>query len=191
VTEAEWLTGTDPTPMLEFLRDKATDRKLRLFAVASSRNHHSISWEAARTAVEVFERFADGLATRVELRKASYQSYGGHLTSMVVRSGLAHAQLIVQYTLSQARVWPKQSKLLRDIVGNPFRHAAADPLWLSSTAVSLAQSIYEDRAFDRLPILADALEEAGCDDPELLAHCRGDWPHVRGCWVVDLVLGKQ
>ena len=61
---------------------------------------------------------------------------------------------------------------------------------LTSTAVTLARSIYAERAFDRLPILADALEDAGCDAADLLAHCRGDGPHVRGCWAVDLVLGK-
>jgi len=80
--------------------------------------------------------------------------------------------------------------LLRDIIGNPFRRVTADLRWLTSTAVVLARSIYEERAFDRLPILADALEEAGCDNPDVLAHCRGDGPHVRGCWAVDLVLGK-
>ena len=62
--------------------------------------------------------------------------------------------------------------------------------WLSSTVVSLARSIQSDQAFDRLPILADALEEAGCDNAEILAHCRGDGPHLRSCWVVDLLLGR-
>jgi hypothetical protein len=57
--------------------------------------------------------------------------------------------------------------------------------------VRLAQGIYEDRAFDRLPVLADALEEAGCDNAEILSHCRGPGPHVRGCWAVDLSLGKE
>jgi hypothetical protein len=75
-------------------------------------------------------------------------------------------------------------------VANPFRPVTADPRWLTATAVALAQAIYEDRAFDRMPILADALEEAGGDDADLLAHCRSDGPHVRGCWAVDLVLGK-
>ena len=55
----------------------------------------------------------------------------------------------------------------------------------------LARTIYDDRRFDLLPILADALEEAGCGDAEILAHCRGPGPHVRGCWAVDLVLGKE
>jgi hypothetical protein len=71
------------------------------------------------------------------------------------------------------------------------RGVAFDPCWRSETAVSLASAIYAERAFDRLPILADALEEAGCDHPDILAHCRGDGPHARGCWVVDLVLNKS
>jgi hypothetical protein len=84
--------------------------------------------------------------------------------------------------------------LLRDIIRNPFhrpkRKTRAVELE-SRTVQRLAQSIYEDRAFDRLPIVADALEEAGCTDAEILAHCRGPGPHVRGCWVVDLLLGKE
>ncbi len=75
-------------------------------------------------------------------------------------------------------------------LGNPFRPVTLEPAWLTSTVRSLAEGIYAERAFDRMPILADALEEAGCDNADLLAHCRGDGPHVRGCWVVDLVLGK-
>jgi hypothetical protein len=80
--------------------------------------------------------------------------------------------------------------LLRCIVGNPFRPVTCNPSWRTSTAVSLAEAIYAERAFDRLPILADALEEAGCTQPDVLTHCRGDGPHARGCWVVDLILGK-
>ena len=78
----------------------------------------------------------------------------------------------------------------RCVVGNPFRPVGFDPAWRSETVVALTNGIYTDRAFDRLPILADALQEAGCDNADILNHCRGDGPHVRGCWVVDLVLGK-
>jgi hypothetical protein len=83
-----------------------------------------------------------------------------------------------------------QAGLLRDLFGNPFRPAAADHRWRTAAAVALAKSVYVERVFDRLPILADALEEAGCGDADLLVHCRGEGPHVRGCWAVDLVLGK-
>jgi hypothetical protein len=85
----------------------------------------------------------------------------------------------------------RQSILLRDIFGNPFRPIAVDPRWLTSNVVDLGRTIYEERAFDRLPILADALIDAGCADDSLLGHCRGPGPHVRGCWVVDLLLGKK
>ena len=84
----------------------------------------------------------------------------------------------------------EQAVLLRDVFGRAFRPVALDPSWLTSAAVSLARGIYADQAFDRLPILADALQDAGCEQPDILAHCRAEGPHARGCWVVDLVLGK-
>jgi hypothetical protein len=84
-----------------------------------------------------------------------------------------------------------QMAIAYDIFGNPFRPVAIDPSWLTSDVRTLAEGIYQDRAFDRMPILADALQDAGCDNEDILNHCRGDGPHVRGCWVVDLVLGKS
>ena len=88
----------------------------------------------------------------------------------------------------------ENARFLRDIFGNPFRPVSLDPTWLNwhdGTIRKLAQSIYDERAFDHLPILADALEEAGCIDSDILAHCRHPGEHVRGCWIVDLILGKE
>jgi hypothetical protein len=85
-----------------------------------------------------------------------------------------------------------QAAIVRDVFGNPFRPVAVDPQWLTSDVLALARGIYEERAFDRMPILADALQDAGCDSDDVLTHCRdASAPHVRGCWVVDLVLGKK
>jgi hypothetical protein len=84
----------------------------------------------------------------------------------------------------------EQCSLLRDIFGNPFRPVTLDPRWLSSNVLDLARTIYEQRVFERMPILADALMDAGCDSEEMLNHCRGEVLHVRGCWVVDLLLQK-
>jgi hypothetical protein len=88
-----------------------------------------------------------------------------------------------------------QATLLRCIMGPlPFRSVSINPAWLTwndSTVVKLAQGIYDDRAFDRLPVLADALEDAGCHDADILGHCRHPGPHVRGCWVVDLLTGRN
>src|SRR5262249_20605230 len=84
--------------------------------------------------------------------------------------------------------------LLREIFGNPFRPASIDPTvlkWNSGTIPKLAQAIYDERRFREVPIVADALEEAGCDNAAILSHCRSGDEHVRGCWVVDLLLGKE
>ncbi len=80
--------------------------------------------------------------------------------------------------------------LIREVFGNPFRPVALDPAWLTSDVLALARGIYTDRAFDRMPILADALQDAGCNNDDILNHCREPGTHVRGCWVVDLLLGK-
>jgi len=84
----------------------------------------------------------------------------------------------------------RQAALLRDIFGNPFRPITFDPTWRTDTAVILAQQMYDSRNFGAMPILADALQDAGCESAEVLNHCRDPHAaHVRGCWVVDLVLG--
>src|SRR5262249_17879854 len=94
-----------------------------------------------------------------------------------------------------------QAPLLRDIFGNPFRPVTTNPAWLTwsdGTVVKLGEAIYQERELrsgpldlTRLAVLADALEDAGCADPDLLGHLRGAGPHVRGCWAVDLLLGKE
>jgi hypothetical protein len=85
-----------------------------------------------------------------------------------------------------------QFVLLRDVFGNPFRPVAFDAAWRTPTAVALARGMYESRDFGAMPILADALQDAGCDSDDVLNHCRdAHATHVRGCWVVDLVLGKE
>ncbi len=85
-----------------------------------------------------------------------------------------------------------QARLLRDIIGNPFRPVSVDPSWLTSTVRALAEHFYDTRDFTAMPILADALQDAGCDNADILSHCRDEKQvHVRGCWIVDLVLGRK
>jgi hypothetical protein len=84
-----------------------------------------------------------------------------------------------------------QCDLFRDIFRYPFDSPLFSPEWRTSTVLSIAQKIYDERTFDGLPILADALEEAGCDDTELLTHCRSSRPRVWGCWALDLILGYR
>ena len=81
--------------------------------------------------------------------------------------------------------------LCRDLFGNPFRPVSFISDWRTSTAIALAVQIYESRDFSALPILADALEESGCKNVDILGHCRGPGPHARGCWVIDLLTGRE
>jgi len=110
----------------------------------------------------------------------------------VTTAGLCRAHSLGRWRVEEAR--REQTDLLREIIGNPFRSVAIDPAWLAwkdATVRNLAEAVYEERAFTDLPVLADALEEAGCTNQDIVNHCRGPGPHLRGCWVVDLVLGKQ
>jgi hypothetical protein len=101
----------------------------------------------------------------------------------------------------RADQWAWQSAMLRDLFGNPFRPTTIDPTWRAwhdGIIVKLAEAAYQERTLPsglfetgRLAVLADALEEAGCADEQILGHLRGPGPHVRGCWVVDLLLGKE
>jgi hypothetical protein len=85
-----------------------------------------------------------------------------------------------------------QADLLHDIFGNPFRPVVCSPSWRTDTALSLVRQMYDSRDFSAMPILADALQDAGCDNEDILNHCREmGGVYVRGCWVVDLVLGKE
>jgi hypothetical protein len=204
MTEAEWLACADPTPMLEFLRGKATDRKLRLLTCAFFRRRYAPG-DPRSAIIRAGERYADGTASREEVQAALNlarrhdRSEPFRVTSQTIRvvvcddiSSMAYDVLRLEFL---ALLPPKQATTfclpIRDIFGNPFRPVTLDPAWATSTVLALAQGIYADRAFDRLPILADALQDAGCEDADILDHCRSDGPHVRGCWVVDLVLGKS
>jgi hypothetical protein len=234
VTEREWLRCTDPTAMLEFLAGKASDRKLRLFAVACCRRlWHLLSDEQSRNAVEVAERFADGRADEAELRSTNLgmkfapatHNATAFLTSVrrydrpsiLFRYGVldltrpdeaARAESIClsrfQFPADAAVAVARralcndasteaaaQAVLLHCIFGNPFRPVAIEAQWRTPTVLDLASAIYTERAFDRMPILSDALLDAGCNDASILSHCRGDGVHVKGCWVVDLLLGKS
>ena len=207
MTEAEWLAATDPISMLEFLDSKASERKLRLFGCAYSRQMWDLlTEECFRDAIRIAEQFADGrvgkkeLAAIKKLSGAALERCGlagvtgprycaiGSAWSCTRNPETAATYPLWVFTEQAERI--SQVAVCRDIFGNPFRPVAVDPSWLTSEVRTLAEGIYEDRAFDRLPILADALQEAGCDNEDILNHSRSDGPHVRGCWVVDLVLGK-
>jgi hypothetical protein len=122
---------------------------------------------------------------------------GGGMLAKAARSARSYAVDAVRAAGgndARAAEWRYQAELLRELFGNPFRPPKIEAAWLAwhdGFIPELAKLIYEERAFDRLPILGDALEDAGCDDPSILDHCRLPGDHVRGCWVVDRLLGKE
>jgi hypothetical protein len=212
MTEARWLAHTDPVPMLNYARGRVSDRKLRLFAVACCRRVAHRSSPAVARVIDVNERFADGRATARELGRArgsafSAASRTGGATSLaakaagyaafpsldVLRLALDHALEAAGHGAGKGTERRVQCQLLREVAGNPFRPPTLDPAlraWKDGLLVAMVQAIYDEKRFGDLPILADALEEAGCTGGDLLAHCREGGEHVRGCWAVDLLLAK-
>jgi hypothetical protein len=209
MTETQWLADPDrasvPMPMLRFLIGKASDRKLRLFGCACSRRHWNLlSPDSLKRAVEVAELFADGLASKKALGAVKKEAgialaaasvpppvYAARGTAWSTTRNAETAATYPLWVFTSEADQAFQVTILRDLFGNPFRAVPFDPRWRTADALGLARAAYEDRAFDRLPLLADALMDAGCDADAVLDHCRGPGPHVRGCWVVDLVLGKE
>jgi hypothetical protein len=208
MTEREWLECADPRPMLEFLRGQASERKLRLFACACCRAVWALlTDQRSRQAVEVAERYADGLVGAETLAAASQAAWKAWVDpassaacdvadgdpALAAAEASKHASWASQRPL-RADEFQVQAHLLRDIIANPFRALLPRPFsppCAESLAGSIARVIYEEHRFGDLPVLADALEEAGCADAELLAHLRAPGPHIRGCWALDLVLGRN
>jgi hypothetical protein len=212
VTEAEWLAPGDLARRLRWLHRRVPARTLRLFALACCRRIWHLLGPVEPRAVEAAERFLDReIAARVLAVHAKRIRRIGP-GSQAVRWACLPTGAIVTGALAcmvQARIaatcpggLPKgltvdlehlpeaaaQETLLRDIVGNPFRPLALAPGCRTPDVLKLVRAIYAERAFERLPVLADALEEAGCTDAELLGHLRGPGPHVLGCFALELLV---
>jgi hypothetical protein len=212
--EAGWVASADPTVMLRSAQCRAGERRLRLFACGVARTlwHAHPTFLQFSSAVGVTERFADGEipdSGRADSQRELYRWFLD-LSPAEKRSPLFgkfvhfHAALATTFRLHtlgklcNTSAWEAVSRsggarlapVVRCVFGNPFRPVSLDPAWLTSTVTALASQMYDSRDFSPMPILADALQDAGCTSDDILDHCRGDGPHVRGCWVVDLVLGK-
>jgi hypothetical protein len=217
--------------MLELVRGKASDRKLRLFAVACCRRIWPLLVDPrSRKAVEAAERYAEGGVPEEEraiVGREAETAFAAAITPacqnanaprtaacagaraawLCLRSDAWEAAAGAAYHAANAarrapggdfstaftQAGSAQADLFRDVVANPFHQVSLDLSWLTwngGAIPRIAQAIYNDRGFDLMPMLADALEEAGCIDGGILVHCRKPREHARGCWVLDLVLGK-
>jgi hypothetical protein len=228
LTEVEWRSCENPVPMLRDLGNAASHRKLRLFAVACTRevcrnvppsppypDYVARHLAELSNALSVAERYADGeigawelLAAR-KVAEGLYDVYcdsGGVMPNAVgtalgateesIEDNFCRKTDMFDSFLCQHAEWgmvkrARQAELLRDIFGNPFRPITLDPSWLTSTVTILARTMYESRDFTAMPILADALQDAGCEDDQVLSHCRGEGVHVRGCFLIDLLTGRE
>jgi hypothetical protein len=216
MTEAEWLACEDPRAMISLLGLWPNLRKARCFARAALDPYLPDAFDGADG--EHTEHVRGGLDRWADGPEAEAPRPGS-LSAVVRELRVRHAPefpTVVAQRLGFpnpprgnwrpidprhpdrwlvrriARLGPpeRMSRLLREVFGNPFRPVAVVAAWLTSDVLALARDIYDERSFDHMPILADALQDAGCDNDEVLSHCRSEGPHVRGCWVVDLLLGK-
>jgi hypothetical protein len=163
-----------------------------------------------RQAVVVAERYADGLASQVELSAAADQIFqlmrspsswsaqmaAFHVAANRYKDASSWTRMVVQKAIDGGQIGFQneghfQVGILKDIFGNPFRRVNFNLSWRSPTSLALATGIYLEKAFDRLPILADSLLDAGCENDDILNHFRQPGEHCRGCWALDLVLGKS
>ncbi len=167
--------------------------------------------ELANAAAEEAEFASRNLETPpIEMMQVDIRVYSAHAVGTLLdkRLGTLSANLIVifcervlhceSFLAAQPPDWlqsPKresqQLAFLRDIFGNPFQPVTFEPAWRTPESINIAGRMYDSRDFSAMPILADALEEGGCTNSNVLLHCREPGAHVRGCWVVDLVLGKS
>jgi hypothetical protein len=204
--------------MLRLIGDLASARKLRLFACACCRLvWHWLEDDDTRSAVRMAERFAEGEVGPAALARTAFRVPGAEAypeddtywiavdtaADAAIRCCntdgdlLATASRVAQMVVTCEGAWMNvaEADLVRCIFGNPFYRPLPVPAavlaWHDRTVPRLARSIYEERAFERLPILHDALLDAGCDDEALLGHCRAGGEHVRGCWAIDLILEKS
>jgi hypothetical protein len=215
--ERAWEESEDTDEVLARIGMAVSKRKLRLFACAACRCIWDLLMEQSREMLLLAERYADGHVRKGELPlvpkgylrlehgdRAATLAAQRHASRETLRLAVADARWALARTRQGVHFGETlqaasaaQSHLLRDIAGNPFRPVALSPAWQTPAVLALAQAAYDNRTLpagplepDLLAVLADALEDAGCTDADLLGHLRGPGPHVRGCWAVDTLLNK-
>ncbi|MDY3561655.1 hypothetical protein R5W23_002936 [Gemmata sp. JC673] len=216
MTEHEWLASASPVAMLHHLNADGNARKPLLYAAALLASRPAL----LTPALKLWERAIESVLTGRRATKAldciqtatEYESQ--HLFGPFPPSARAHYAAIAdavfwawqhadtdyEFGIYHSPVLPEKlepvrranADLVRDIFGNPFRPVSFAPEWRTDTATAIARQMYDSRDFSAMPVLADALQDAGCDNEDVLAHCRDPQQvHVRGCWVADLVLGYE
>ena len=199
MTESKWLNENHGMRMFALVRDRLSHRKQAL-----------IGCELARELLPlvrnpIYERLIDAVA-KFEGRPVTGETAElwaeinsrEFVRSIINDDGswqqMRHAHRWLLGLLERCDPTDKLNTIapvLREQLGNPYRPYRCEPEWRTETVIALASAIEAEHGFDRMPILADALEEAGCDEQPMLDHLRGPGPHARGCWVLDLTLNRE
>lgn len=210
LTEQEWLISEDARPMWAHVDRQISNRKRRLLAIAFCRalwDHFNLRQRRLLLQAEAFAEDDIKLSDFLDIHneaKCMYRwvahSSEEETDEFLLAKHVHYACHVVHEYTTNTVLEPIPKRLLagsvrpnliRDLVGNPFRKNIVQPHWKTTSVLHLANAIFNDRSFDIMPILADALEEAGCDNTEILNHCREFPNHERGCWLVDAVLNKS
>jgi hypothetical protein len=196
MNEEEWASCVDPKLMLSNLEGVVSERKLRLLACGYCRAvWKHITDRHLKGLVRLSEGKAETSENEDDLRAAWYVHFAKSFVCGGRRPGSAAVYACAFQHVDPSADAPRTAKalsLLHCVFGNPFRPVTFTPAWQTSDVMLLARDIYDEKAFDRMPILADALQDAGCDSADILNHLRDpNATHVRGCWAIDLVLSKE
>jgi hypothetical protein len=200
MTERQWLSSRNPLQLLDHVGATIDARETFLLSAACFRRHWDRLPNAGRDWTLLADSAAEGGATRQDLDDAfdsleeALNEFGppGEFVALL---DIAYGMWESNYLgLKGGTAWraerAAQAALVREVFGNPFRPVVCQPRWRTETVLALARAA-DAGVFEAMPVLADALEEAGCNDSELLNHCRGMVSHVRGCWAVELLLGES
>jgi hypothetical protein len=201
-SEREWLTSEDPLQLLAHVHASLEARKAHLVTAACFRRHWERLPAVAQEWARLAEAAAEGKASRQDLDDAfekmeeSLNALGppGEFVALLDlaygmwQSNWVELQVVDEHETAWRFERKAQASLVRDVFGNPFRPVTLQPAWTTEAVQDLARRAYAGNR-DRLSLLADALERAGCDNAELLGHCREPGAHVRGCWVLDMLVG--
>jgi hypothetical protein len=193
MTEHEWLGSTDTRRMVDFIRRNKLKNK-RKFRLCACHCAKLIDWKLSKIGLKVLKIGESSIHSTKKLEEDPYYpispSRFSGLWSQVERDISMPSALIDAAWLKRVN---RYHEIVRDIFGNPFHIPSLDPYvfaWKDGVIQNIAQVIYFEGRFNEIPVLADALEEAGCTDEYLLEHCRQPFEHVHGCWVLDFLLDK-
>jgi hypothetical protein len=221
MTEEEWWSCAKLKKMMPGLRGLVSERKNRLFNVACCRRiWHLYRKLEIQSAILVGERYADGLADQAELKAAlqtihrersrtpTFSAEGAAIQAagftaatfnpaypLQAVSDAIHAATYRVDVTDRPALREQEERfycsLVREFFRPPFSPISVQTSWLSANVKRLAETIYQDHSFEEMPVLADALEEAGCTEPIILEHLRQPGPHARGCWCLDSLLERE